>query len=432
MEFSTIIIFEREETMKYDIFENDTYNLYTIETDKFKSAHMEVIFRTPATKENITYLSLLASILMENSCEYPTRKLLARKMCDLYNASIYAVNSRVGGMVLTNFVLDFLDPKYTDKETMEKSIELLFEMILNPNAQDGEFDEVVFERIKRRVALDIDAIKEDPKQASILNAFKELDSNDMRSFNANGDNKILDSITPRKLFKFYENFLENSPRDVYVIGNLDMKTVDKVTRKYAKFNSIPSCKDVIYLDEFNCKNAKVVAKRSELSQTNLVQIYSLKHLSEYEMNYVMPLFNMIFGSGSLESKLYKSLRGENALCYNVTTFYQKYDRALIVHTAIDEDNTKLALKLIKDGMKSMLKADITNEELDNVKGLIITSLNLILDSPNRLIDMYLFKNLVGLPDLETRVDEFKKVTVKDLGILAKKIHLIMTYRMRGE
>lgn len=68
--------------MKYDIFENDTYNLYTIETAKFKSAHMEVIFRTPATKENITYLSLLASMLMENSKKYPTRKLLARKMCE--------------------------------------------------------------------------------------------------------------------------------------------------------------------------------------------------------------------------------------------------------------------------------------------------------------------------------------------------------------
>ena len=418
--------------MKYDIFENDTYNLYTIETDKFKSAHMEVIFRTPVTKENITYLSLLASVLMENSKKYPTRKLLARQLSDLYNANIYTVNSRVGGVILTNFVLDFLDPKYTDKETLEKSIEMLFEMILNPNARDGEFDEVTFERIKRRVKLDIDALKEDPKQASILNAFKELDSSDVRSFNASGDAEILDSITPRKLFKFYEDFLENSSRDIYIIGNLDMKEINRISRRYAKFLSIPTAKANIYLDEVNHKKARSAVKNCELTQTNLVELYSLNCLSEYEMNYVMPLFNMIFGSGSLESKLYKALRGENGLCYNVSTFYQKYDKVLIVHTAIDEDNTKLTLKLIKDGLKSMLKGDITREELDNVKELVITSLNLILDSPDRLIDMYLFKNIAALPDIEERIDEFKKVTVRDLEVVAKKIHLIMTYRMRGE
>ena len=121
--------------MKYDIYENDTYNLYTIETDKFNSAHMEVIFKTPVTKEDITYLSLLSSILMENCEKFPTRKLLSRQLCDLYNANVYAVNSRVGGLLLTNFVLDFLDPKYTDETTLEESIKLLFEMILNPNAE---------------------------------------------------------------------------------------------------------------------------------------------------------------------------------------------------------------------------------------------------------------------------------------------------------
>lgn len=418
--------------MKYDKFENDTYNLYTIETDKFRSAHMEVIMRMPATKENITYLSLLSSVLMENTKKYPTRKSLARELADLYNASIYAVNSRVGGMVLTNFVLEFLDPKYTSKETLEKSIELLFDMILDPYEEDGVFDEVTFERIKKRVALDIDAIKEDPKQNSILSAFKELDEGDVRSFNASGDSLILDSITPRKLYKFYEEFLENCPRDIYVIGNLEMKEIDKITRRYAKFKSIPTLKDEIFLEDLKVKSSKSIVKDTDLTQSNLVEIYSLEALSEYERDYVMPLFNMIYGSGSLESKLYKALRGENGLCYNVTTFYQKYDKVLIVHTAIDEENTKLTLKLIKEATQAMSKGKVSENELENVKNLLITSLYLILDSPSRLIDMYLFKNIADLKDIETRIDEFKKVTLKDIVSVAKKIHLAMIFRMRGE
>ena len=47
--------------MKYDCFTNDTYNLYTIETNKFKSGHLEIVFRSEATFENITYISFLIS-----------------------------------------------------------------------------------------------------------------------------------------------------------------------------------------------------------------------------------------------------------------------------------------------------------------------------------------------------------------------------------
>ena len=211
-----------------------------------------------------------------------------------------------------------------------------------------------------------------------------------------------------------------------------MKEIDKYVRRHAKFKSIVHTENNIFLKPLSIKGSKDRVEESELTQTNLVEIYSLNNLTEKEMNYVMPLFNMIWGSGSLESKLYKSLREEHSLCYNVTTFYQKYDFSLIVHTAIDEENTKLALKLIKESLSKMCKGVIEEEELENVKNLLITSLNLILDSPNRLIDMYLFKNIADLKDIEDRIDELKKVTIKDLVLLAKKINLIMTFRIRGE
>lgn len=418
--------------MKYDHFENDTYNLYTIETQKFKSVHMEVVFRTPVNKENITYLALLSDVLMENSKAYPSKKMLTRKLYDLYNANIYASNSRVGNMLITNFIIDFLDPKYTNKDCLENSIALLFEMIFNPNVENGVFDEKTFERVKSRLHREIDSLKEDPKQSSILEAFKKIDPMDTRSFNASGEAEILESITPKKLYSFYEEFLERSARDIYVVGNLDMKSLDKTIKKYAKFKSIPVADEELYLKEYkkiSCKNA---SRSSELSQTNLVQIYSLSGLTMYEEDYVVPLFNMLWGSGSLESKLYKSLRADNSLCYNVSTFYQKYDRVIVLHTAIDEENSGLTMKLIKNALYEMSKGYIQEEELENVKNILTTSLNLILDNPNRLVDMYLFKNIAGLKDIETRIEEIKKVTLEDIVGVAKKIRLCISYRVRGE
>lgn len=417
--------------MKYDLYTNETYNLYTIETSKFKNVHMEVIFKIKATKENITYASILSNILMESTLEYPSRKELTRRMYDLYNANMYAITSRVGDTLLINFVLETLDPKYTSIKSLEEAIELLFDAILNPNALNDSFDEKTFDLISKRLSVDIEAIKEDPKQNSILNAFKELDNDDIRSFNVTGDSEILESMTAKKLYKFYQDFIETSERDVYIIGNIDMDNINEIVKKYANFKSITKNDNKVYLPYLNNFKSQEKFSNSSLSQTNLVCIYGFDSLTDFEQNYSMPLFNMLFGSGSLESKLYKTLREENSLCYNVTTFYQKYDRTLIIHTAIDEENYKYTTKLISKTLNNVLKGDVDEQELENAKNTLITSLNLILDSPSRLIDMYLFKNLVGLDDIENRIDEIRKVSVDDIIKVSKKLRLLMTYRIKG-
>jgi len=369
---------------------------------------------------------------MEASMDYPTRKLQVRHLYDLYNAGVYATTSRVGNILFMNVVLDFIDPKYTSKEMLEESIKFLFDMIQKPLVEAGEFDNDIFERVKNRLKIDIEALKEDAKQSSIMKAFKRIDANDIRSFNITGDIEVLESISPKKLYKFYQNFIEHSLKDVYIVGGVDMKTVDKLVRKYATFNSIQSENDSIFMAPFKCKSAKTISEDSSFSQTNLVGIYTLGDLSDYEINYVLPLFNMLFGSGSLESRLYKSLRVENSLCYNVTTFYQKYDSALIVHTAIDDENVKFTQKLINNALGEFRNGDFTTSELDNVKNLFINSLYLTQDSPNRLVDLYLFQNIAGLPSIEDRIDEIKNVTKNDIVAVAKKLKPAIMYALRGE
>ncbi len=418
--------------MKYERFENDTYDLYTIETSKFKSGHLEVVFRSEATKENMTYIALLMSILFENSKKYPSKKLLAKRLADLYNASINATSTRIGNTIITNAMIDFIDPVYTDMNTLEESIELIFDMLLHPNADEFEFDEQTFERMKRDLAIEIEAIKEDPKGASILEAIAELCPEDPRSWSAQGDIETLSNITPKKLYDFYRRFLETSPRDIYLIGNLDMKKMNKIIRKYAAFSSIATTDAEVYLPNIPVNKTRTVAVNKKVTQTNLVQLYTFANLTERERDYVVPLFNMIWGSGSLESKLYKSLRAEHSLCYNVNTYYQKYDRFIVLHTAVADENVSLALKLIANSTASMRKGSIEEKELLDVVNLLETSLHMSLDNPNRLIDMYVFKNLIGLPDIEERIDEIKTVKLKEIVGVAKKMKLALTYKARGE
>ena len=56
--------------MKNQIYKNDTYNLYTIKTGKFKTGLLEVVFYTPYTEVRDSYISVLINMLTSENKLY--------------------------------------------------------------------------------------------------------------------------------------------------------------------------------------------------------------------------------------------------------------------------------------------------------------------------------------------------------------------------
>ena len=76
--------------MIYKEYNKDTYNIYTIKTDKFKTCHMEIVFRNNIVKEEVTKRSLITEMIVENSNNYKTRRELVIK-CEELNCFVMAV-----------------------------------------------------------------------------------------------------------------------------------------------------------------------------------------------------------------------------------------------------------------------------------------------------------------------------------------------------
>jgi len=125
------------------------------------------------------------------------------------------------------------------------------------------------------------------------------------------------------------------------------------------------------------------------------------------------------------------MRGENSLCYSINTMYQKYDKVLILYTGIDKSNYEKSLKIIKRATDEMKNGKIDENELINIKRILTNSLQMAYDSPNRLVDNFLFQNIANLEDIEKRILEFNKVSIDDLVNISKKIKLVINYRMGG-
>ena len=346
--------------MIYKSYKRNSYNIYTIKTDKFKTCHMEIIFRNNITKEEITKRSLLTEMLVENTSKYNTRRKMIIELENLYNSYFYSITNRVGSSILTSFCFDFINPKLVN-EKIDEFIKFPLNAILNPNISNDEFDITTFEYIKERVKKDIESIVEEPKKYSIRKLLENMCKNTESKININGYIEDLENINNSNLFDYY--------------------------------------------------------------QENICIGYNIENPTNFEKNYVAHIFNNILGGGSLESKLYQTLRNESSLCYNCVSLYQKYDNLIILHTAISKENENTAIKLMKKAIDDIKKGNITTKEINNAKRLIITTINISLDVPGRIIDNYLFKNLYGLEDLDTRIQKYNKVTKQDIMNFAKKIKL---------
>lgn len=418
--------------MEYKVFDEKSYRIHTIKTDKFKSCSMEIMFRDKIDKSKITENILLTDTLLDSSKKYPKRREMSMELEYLYNAHFRGVTTRLGNSFLISFVMDFLDPKYCEKGYLEKVIEFPFEILLNPHVDENGFNERSFNIRKNYIKSEIESLKENPARYAFKQCLLAMDKDSPSSYSMSGYLDDLENITPLSLIDTYNNLLDNYTCDIYVIGNLDMTEVVKYIKKYFVNKSIKPGKIPLYVKNKSRSRSQNIVEKGACEQDSFIMIYNLENLNKKERDYTIRLYNMILGSGGLTSKLYQYLREENSLCYTVSSMYQKYDGLLMIYAGIDAKDKDKCEKLVKKAIKEMINGDFTDLELDNAKKAIVSSIKMNEDNPGGIIDNYLFNELDGLELYDERIKMFNKVTREEIIEVANKVKLNTIYLYKGE
>ena len=418
--------------MKYKTYNCNSFNVHTIKTDKFKTSHVEVIFRDIANKDEMGAYSFLADMLSQSSKTYPRKKDLITRFEELYKIIVYATTLRVGNVLDFHVSLDFINPDYiNDKNYVEEVIKTLFDIIENPNVTNDEFDLKTFNIVKERLKREINSLKENPMKQSIKEAFKAMNADTPTSYELLGNLESLEKITPSSLYKTYKNLRKNFKVDIFLIGNLEMDDTVSLIKKYFKNRYIIENKLDLMVDNKEIKRLVVKSMASDNVQANLVMIFNLKKLKEIEKNITFNVFNYLYGSGGLTSKLYQSIREKNSLCYAISSMYLKYDKLLLVHISLEQANVKKATSLVKKELKNMQVGNFTEEELKDAINNMIVSLDMAQDNNVSIINNYVFHVFDNLPMPEERVEMFKNIKKEDVINVAKKVKLNTIFTLEG-
>lgn len=417
--------------MEYEKIDMGSYNLHFINTDKFKTTLISINFRERVNKEEIPLRRFLFSMLSTSSLKYNTERLLQIKLEDLYSLTLNESNTKFGNIINSYIDIRFLNEKYGNNELLDDAIELLFELIFNPNVSNGKFDSKTFKSIKDELKLQIESLKEETSLYTTIRALENMDSNDPISYSLWGNRDELDKITEESLYEYYKKVLKKSIIDIFIVGNVDKDKVVELFREKFDIHTIKMDKTEAYITYDKCpKTIEMTEIMGGLQQSKLSIICKFLNLTLFERRYVLPLYTSILG-GSSNSKLFLNVREKESLAYTIRATNKNPNSIMIISCGINSSNYDKTVKIIKNELKNM-KKNITDEELDNVKNEVITTLDGTFDNQGGIVNYYFGKEVFKSDTIEDRKINYNKVTKKDIYNLANKLKIAMIYLLKGD
>ncbi len=418
--------------MEYVKKEFKSFNLHMIKTDKFKTTNIELIFGRNIKKEEITIENFLSSILTYTTKKYNTKIKFSQEMENLYAAKVFSSGYRLGNQYIIDFNIRVLADKYGEKGLLNKSLDFLKEIIYNPNVVDNKFDESSFNVIKNDEKSQIERFKEDSKRYATLKLLEITDNQAPFSYNLKGYIEDLEKIDRENLYLFYKEFIKCDDIDLFIIGNIDFKETENMIKEKFSFD-VKKAPNVYPMIEWK-KHKNKVKKVIEYDKTNQAKLSiscRLEDLTLYERNYVLVLYNFIFG-GTADSKLFKNIREKYSLCYYATSGANKLDNILLISSGITKENYDKTYSLIKKELENMKKGLFDETDIEKAKNFYLSGLREIEDNPNQIIASYYAIDKLKADDIEKRRKMITKVTKNEIITLANKVFIDSVFLLGGD
>ena len=408
-----------------------SYKLHLINTDKFKTVTLKIVFHTPIKKDEITKRVLVSNILLQSSKKYDSRRKLTIESENLYSADLGVSNQRLGNYITTSFNLQILMDKYTEDGMLEKSLDFLKEIIFNPDVYNKEFKREKVDFVKHDLLVKLNSIKESPSRYSSIRLGELFDSKSPISYRMVGYIDDLDIIDGKSLYESYLNMINTDYVDIFVVGDFDNKEMLSLIKKYFKFKKIKKPKKSYILKNRMYKLRRSFNKEEiNNSQSSLAIACPVYKLTKYERDYALVLGNLIFGGGA-DSKLFKDVREANSLCYTIHSFYTKIDNMITIKAGIDRENYTKAINIITKKLDEMKKGKFSEDDISNVKEEYLNSLENLEEDEERMINEVMSSEILELDDIKTRISTIKKVKKSDIVKAFRKVHMDTVFLLEG-
>ena len=400
---------------KKGILENDMKYIYS-KNNYYKYISIIIFIRCGSkheSKDEEGLAHFLEHILFKGTKKYKTNLILNKRIDEL-SAQINASTT----YNYTNYYIT-LPSKYL-LEGLDLIKEIVFEALLNKEELEKE-KKVVLEEINQTIDDSTDYCND----LIISELFKECKNNYNIGHSILGNKKNINSLTRKKLLKFYNKYYKYNNSCVSITGDLPKNILKILNKTFCNINSDINLNNLeLKFNKSNIvlKKPKILSKMRKREQIVIGLGFPIFDLYDKRKNELDILVNILYGG--MTSKLWLALREINPIVYGLNVSYELLEEGGIFVITLSFEKKKIndTIKYLLKELKDIKKNILNEKDFKRLKDMEINDLIIYNNETLEIADYYGTQLI-----LEEEIESYKS-----LKNIYQKIHRTDIKRLCNE
>ncbi len=399
---------------KYEPKYEPRCRIFFVDGQKFRTNLLVFFFDLPLKRETATKTALLAEVLRQG--ESPTKA--ARQAETLFGALWDISVVKKGERQLLLFSLETLKNVET-----EEMLAFLRERLFA--SMQGDFAEKTVERQKKILRRKLESQRDDKKAFARRRALEETAKGTAFAVSGDGYAEDLEEISAQGLSAFYREILETAKVKVFFCGEKD-ETLLSLRQNFKGKAAVEDETAPIPKEK-----PHFLQEKTDAAQARLLLGF-LGNTENGAREAALLLLNQLFG-GDPDSVLFRKLREEEGLCYEIKSYRYPLSPYLFVQAGIRAEDAKRAGKEILSCLEEWKKNGISKEKLAHAKESLIREYTALADSSWGMVDFLAEQALQGRElTTERLLRQIEKTEAADVMRAARHLKLQTVYLLQGK
>ena len=400
-------------------------NLHVIQTEKFKTNIISIFLTLPLTRENITKEALISAVLRRGNMHYNTSEEMSIALEEMYGAGFDCGIEKMGDTHVLKFYIETVNEEFLpEKEDILKNgVNMLCDIVFNPLVQNNQFKDDYVEMEKNNLKQIIERKIDNKGRFALERCIEEMYKNKPYGLYKYGYVEDLENINSQNLYETYIQTIKNAKIDIFVSGKIENEQINRLDDRKTDFIKNEQI-------EKN-KTPNEITEELNITQGKLVMGLTIEE-ENLEDKYIAIVYNTILGGGA-NSKLFQNVREKASLAYSAGSNYVRQKGNIFIRLGIETSNYNKAKEIIIKQLEDMKNGEFSEEELNNAKTTIISTIDFIPDEQDTQISYYFGQEFTGkIVSIEEYKQKIQNITKDQVVELAKNIQLHTTYFLRGK
>lgn len=409
--------------------------LIYVNTDKFKTGVFSVWIKSALDSNTAAAHAVIPHVLLRGSKSLPDMEQISAALEEMYGSSISPINRKIGETQYVGFLGSFPDDKFLPEGTKVAApvISLLFDLLLRPNTHGGLLLQEYVNSERDKHIEQILSLKNDKGAYAQIRLLDKMFEGEAYAISAMGTAPEAKSINYLKLTKIYRELIQTAPIDIIYCGSmpiddlLSVLTEELAVLPRTVIKNLPETEIKFPSEDFV---PRTVFEDEDTEQEKLIVGWRLGDYMKNPDLASLMVFNSVFG-GDMSSKLFVNVREKMSLCYNISSFVDRFKGVLFASCGISEDDYDAALSEIFNQLDAIRRGEISEFEMSAAIQSCVSSYRSVADSAYSMQSFILNQLASSQFMLPLELSELcMRVTPADLAGIADSVVLDTVYLMR--